>query len=248
MGVSGIASCVKVFMFIANFIFWLLGCGILGLAIWAFVDPKIQSYWDWADKDAEVKAVIDEYVGQLKYAAIILMVLGGVILIIGFLGCCGAIKESQILLATYSIILFVILSGLVAAGVYFVIQRKDLFTKFESALETKVLNRDLKKRIPDPTANTILLVPLEQQAWLKCCGVKSWKDYITDASAETFSTIKAKYSCTNAPDTNAKGCASALVTSVQDNIFFVGYGAAGAGGLCLIGIIAALCLCCSIKD
>lgn len=34
----------------------------------------------------------------LQYAGIVLIVVGGIVMVVGFFGCCGAIRESQCLL------------------------------------------------------------------------------------------------------------------------------------------------------
>ncbi len=71
--------------------FQLLGCAILGVGIWVRVDPNLSKYVDNS--------------GTFDYlytGAYILIVVGVIVMIIGFLGCCGAIRESQCMLATVS--------------------------------------------------------------------------------------------------------------------------------------------------
>ncbi len=79
-------------------VFQLLGCAILGVGIWVRVDPHFKEYVDSS-----------EAFNYLYTGAYILIFVGVTIMIIGFLGCCGAIRESQCMLATVSII-FIILS------------------------------------------------------------------------------------------------------------------------------------------
>lgn len=42
----------------------------------------------------------------LQYAGIALIVIGSIVMIVGFFGCCGAIRESQCLLVMVSNIIF----------------------------------------------------------------------------------------------------------------------------------------------
>ena len=68
----------------------LIGCALLAVGIWAKVEEK-----SLADliKDEDIATSLNVY-------AWIVIVVGAVILILGFLGCCGAIRESQCMLAT----------------------------------------------------------------------------------------------------------------------------------------------------
>lgn len=66
----------------------------MGLGIWILIDKDLK------DLTATESFAILQYLG---YAAV---VVGGAIMIIGFFGCCGAIRESQCLLVMVSKILF----------------------------------------------------------------------------------------------------------------------------------------------
>ena len=70
--------CGKLFnltIFVCNSLFFLTGCAILGLG--AYMQANIESFGDFmVDYDVD--------------SAVILMGLGGVILCLAFLGCCGA--------------------------------------------------------------------------------------------------------------------------------------------------------------
>ena len=56
---------------------------------------------------------------MIEQAAYILLALGGLIFIISFLGYCGAIKESRVLLTTYGIFLIIIFTLQVFRVIYF---------------------------------------------------------------------------------------------------------------------------------
>ena len=55
---------------------------------------------------------------MIEQAAYILLALGGLIFIISFLGYCGAIKESRVLLTTYGIFLIIIFALQVFRVIY----------------------------------------------------------------------------------------------------------------------------------
>lgn len=72
------------------------GAAILGVGVWVKVDS--------ASLLGIVEHVEDEAPGlsQLANVGYLLIAVGGVLLVIGFLGCCGAIRESRCMLLTVS--------------------------------------------------------------------------------------------------------------------------------------------------
>ncbi|KAF6018272.1 TSPAN8 [Bugula neritina] len=80
-GLSGCFACIKYLMFAFNFIFWLIGCALVGFGIWVLVDDTFK------------ELAADTSFAALQYAGIGIIVVGCVIMIIGFFGCCGAIRE-----------------------------------------------------------------------------------------------------------------------------------------------------------
>ena len=93
----------------------LLGAAAFGLGIWAYVDKSKMTVLAKVGADNTDFNVI----GLLESAAIVLMVGGAAILLIGFLGCCGAFKESQCLLVLVS--LSTLVTGM--CSVAFVLQK-----------------------------------------------------------------------------------------------------------------------------
>lgn len=73
------------------FLLQLLGCAMLGVGIWLLVSDDFTKYSD-----------ADDSLSFIYTGAYILVAIGGLIMIIGFLGCCGAIRESQCMLGCVS--------------------------------------------------------------------------------------------------------------------------------------------------
>jgi len=65
---------------------------MLGVGIWILVDDDFEKY---------TKGV--EEFSLINTAAYVAIVIGIIIMVIGFLGCCGAIRESQVMLALVSL-------------------------------------------------------------------------------------------------------------------------------------------------
>ncbi|XP_039409237.1 tetraspanin-4 isoform X2 [Corvus cornix cornix] len=77
-------QCIKYLMFVFNLLFWLGGCGILGVGIWLAVTQG-----NFATLSSSFPSLS---------AANLLIVTGTFVMIIGFVGCIGAIKENKCLL------------------------------------------------------------------------------------------------------------------------------------------------------
>ena len=71
----------------------LSGVAVLGVGIWILVDPDLQDYID------VIHVTDEEY---FKYAAYILIAFGAFVLVVGFCGCCGAIRNSKCMLGFVS--------------------------------------------------------------------------------------------------------------------------------------------------
>lgn len=63
------------------------------------------------------------------FAAIILIVFGGIVFLISFFGCCGAIRESYCMTMTYASVLFVIFIGQVVIAVFVLVNQEDFKSK-----------------------------------------------------------------------------------------------------------------------
>ncbi|XP_068629974.1 23 kDa integral membrane protein-like isoform X2 [Battus philenor] len=85
---------VKYVLFFSNLFFALAGLALLGLGV--AVQLQISPVTDIAD-------------AAIQAAPIGSMVVGGVVFLIAFFGCCGAIKESNCMLITYSIFMIILM-------------------------------------------------------------------------------------------------------------------------------------------
>lgn len=73
----------------------LAGAAIMGVGIWVKVDSgSLLGILENVDGSSAIS--------QLVSVSYVLMAVGGVLLVIGFLGCCGAIRESKCMLLTVS--------------------------------------------------------------------------------------------------------------------------------------------------
>ena len=106
-------SLVKYFMVFFNILFILAGCILIGFGAWSQVDAKVIFFFKEKLLSIDLKSFIQDYLNFLGDSYVntpfFLMIVGGVIFLVAFLGCCGAWKESKCLIYTYAFFLAVIL-------------------------------------------------------------------------------------------------------------------------------------------
>uniref|UniRef100_A0A7N6BN85 Tetraspanin n=1 Tax=Anabas testudineus TaxID=64144 RepID=A0A7N6BN85_ANATE len=101
-------SCIKYLMFVFNFLIFLGGSFLLGVGVWVLVDPT---------GFREIVAA-----NPLLFTGVyIILGMGGMLFLLGFLGCCGAIRENKcLLLFFFMLILLIFLAELAAAILAFI--------------------------------------------------------------------------------------------------------------------------------
>ncbi|XP_063164438.1 CD9 antigen [Candoia aspera] len=107
MPVKGGTKCIKYLLFVFNFIFWLAGTAVLGIGLWLRFDTQTREIFNSEHNDTTF------YTGVY-----ILIGAGALIMLVGFLGCCGAIQESQCMLGLFFTFLLVIFALEVAAAIW----------------------------------------------------------------------------------------------------------------------------------
>ncbi|XP_056264739.1 tetraspanin-5 isoform X3 [Pseudoliparis swirei] len=81
-----VSCCIKYFIFGFNIIFWFLGVAFLGIGLWAWSEKGVLS---------NISSITD--LGGFDPVWLFLVV-GGVMFILGFAGCIGALRENSFLL------------------------------------------------------------------------------------------------------------------------------------------------------
>uniref|UniRef100_A0A671RK59 Tetraspanin-5-like n=1 Tax=Sinocyclocheilus anshuiensis TaxID=1608454 RepID=A0A671RK59_9TELE len=84
--VHEVGCCIKYFIFGFNIIFWLLGVAFLSVALWAWSEKGVLS---------NISSITD--LGGFDPVWLFLVV-GGVMFVLGFAGCIGALRENSFLL------------------------------------------------------------------------------------------------------------------------------------------------------
>merc|ERR1712241_328536 len=127
------------------------------------------------DIDNQVKGIIREVTQPtvIEQGAYILIAAGAFIFIISFLGYCGAIKESRVLLTAYGIFIVIIALLQVAAIVLAAIYKGPAGDEAR-----KFAKYTLKKYYRDADHRDAVTLTWDfMMAELKCCGVNSYEDF-----------------------------------------------------------------------
>ncbi|XP_051515854.1 CD81 antigen isoform X2 [Myxocyprinus asiaticus] len=147
--VEGGMKCVKYLLFVFNFIFWLMGSLVLAVGLWLRLDPNTVSLLGEGGPDTFFIGVY------------ILIAAGGLMMLVGFFGCCGAVRESQCLLGLFFTCLLIIFGSEVAAGVF------GFFNKDKIIEEIKTFyNEEAGKNYNNTTVQSYHSI-------LNCCGSPS---------------------------------------------------------------------------
>ncbi|XP_049807583.1 23 kDa integral membrane protein-like isoform X1 [Schistocerca serialis cubense] len=223
--VSGGMSCVKYLLFTFNLLFVI--SGIVIVSVGALALSNFSSY--------------DTFFGGSVIAGpVLLLIVGIIVFIVAFFGCCGALKENHCMVVTFSVLLLIIfameLGGGIAGYVLKDVLKDDLDTQLNSTLYKYESNEDIKK------AWDIM------QTDLNCCGINGPDDW-------NKAGLKVPASCCPSYDLNEmcaskqydKGCMDALEKLISHHAVVLGGVGIGIAFVQLVGVILACCLAKSIR-
>ncbi|XP_032375987.1 CD63 antigen [Etheostoma spectabile] len=235
MGVEGGMKCVKFLLFFFNFIFWL--CGLALVVVGVLVQVGLHKTLMMKNASASGPAIV-------------LIAVGVVIFFIAFFGCCGAWKENHCMVATFTVLLVLVILVEIAAVIAGYVFRNKL---------TDVVQDSLKNMISDYENGTAefqhSLDKLQED--LKCCGFNGssdWKDFSSDKKSVPDSCcVKVTPKCgvgamTDAAKVHQEGCGEALVAYLKKNMLWVIVAAIVIAVLQIMGIAFACLLMRGIRS
>ncbi|XP_039618134.1 tetraspanin-8-like [Polypterus senegalus] len=193
---AGVSSCMKYSMFFFNFLFWVAGCIILGVSIWLRVNKNNQIV------SSDIPAVN------------LLIAIGSIIMVLGFLGCCGAIRESRCMLLLFFIGLLLIFLLLVAAGIVGIVYKSKVEDGVKEALKGYVPITSQTEDIQN-AMNSL-------QSEAKCCGIfngaSDWGNAVPDSCK-----CQLPNNCTTSGTTTVYKltCGDYIIQQMQNNMIIV---------------------------
>ncbi|XP_063683533.1 tetraspanin-33-like isoform X1 [Bolinopsis microptera] len=162
MGVG--TGLMKTLMFVFNGIVWVLGLVLFVVGIVVLVEGK-----NWNE-------IVDN---KTVPVSVMLIVVGLIIAVVGFLGCFGAMKQSGNMLLAYSVILGLIIILQCVAGILAFIFSDEAIKASHSGFVTAVANYDPRD---DSTTGGIDWL----QKHLDCCGIQNASDWRENAQKATI--------------------------------------------------------------
>ncbi|CAG9858844.1 unnamed protein product [Phyllotreta striolata] len=209
---------VKLFVFGANVIFALGGLALIIVGV--LYKLNISDFTD---------AIPKEY-DDISLAPILTIVVGCIIFVIAFFGCCGAIRESTCLLTTYAVILLVIFLLQIAVGVFTFLEIKDK-DEFKTKVDSKIVD------IFNNNKNEELIQLIQKN--LKCCGIDGPK-FLPGTTPPP--------SCIGTEGVYTTGCKSAFYDFLMNSMRVIGIVLLSLSALEVVGTVFSLCLSSSIKN
>jgi len=278
------ATCAKYLLCLFNFAFFMVGSAVLCIGIWlavakeSFINlTRISTTSFNGGGKNDIKLTLEELTepSVIEQGAYILIAAGAFIFIISFLGYCGAIKESRVLLTAYGIFIIIIALLQVAAIVLAAVFRNKALVETE-----KFAKYTLTKYYTDKDHRDAVTLSWDfMQAELGCCGVTDFhdfegaekfqqyvrssnsgqivpesccflKNYTQNDGVNLFTPESPDCITTPTPQNSNfnKGCYDKIKRWIQDNLNIVIGTAAGVIGLQVLGIIFAFCLCKAVSS
>ncbi|XP_029364185.1 tetraspanin 35 [Echeneis naucrates] len=159
---------LKVMMFVFNGIIFLAGAAILGVGIWVKVDSS--SILSFLGKIENAPSEL----GQVLHVGYLLIAIGALLVVIGFLGCCGAVRESKCMLLLFFIIIMLVFIAEVAGAIVILVFRPladELIQKLGTAAVQNIKADYGKNSDITGLWNTTMTT-------LKCCGFYNASDFV----------------------------------------------------------------------
>ncbi|XP_030000844.1 tetraspanin-1-like [Sphaeramia orbicularis] len=236
---------LKIMMFIFNGAIFLAGAAILGVGVWAKVDTG--SLLGFLSEVDGAPPGLD----QLVNVSYLLIAVGAVLLVIGFLGCCGAIRESRCMLLMFFCIVLIIFIAEVAGAVILLVYQ-GLAEDLVGSLENQI-RKDISENYgPDNSVTSLWNATMKE---FKCCGFTNYTDfdespYYTEHGGLFYpvqccnGTLTENGPCSkvNAEISNVDGCYSKLVQFIEENAVIIAAVALGIAALEVAAMVVSMIL------
>lgn len=230
------AKCMKYMLFAFNFLFWVLGIAVLGVGIYSRI------------KSDNYDTILGD--GGASSAANILIASGVFVSIIGFVGCCGAIKENKTMLIIYFILVLLIFILEIAAGALAYAKKDEMEEELTKNIQKIIMDNYSDDHEADAATKGFVKAIDWFQIEVKCCGAEGYTDWKKSNWGKENVLKLAPKSCCIEEDCVAikstiynTGCIAAGKTYVKEHLWQVGGVGVGIAVIQLLVMIAAICLC-----
>ncbi|XP_043790444.1 CD9 antigen-like [Apis laboriosa] len=164
---------VKYSLVCINLIFWAVGLAAVGLAVWMLTGQMF------------LLSLAEEQ-HNLNAGLYILLSAGILMLIVAFLGCCGAFRGSQCMLVAFFSCLLVVIVAQIAAGAWLYTNSNRL----EELVKSSVINT-VKNKYGEDSAHTETVDAFQSD--LGCCGATGPADWTGSKYATSDSSFPVSF-------------------------------------------------------
>lgn len=243
---KGCIKATKYFLFLFNLLFFILGAVILGFGLWILLDYT------------SFLAVLQSSSSALRVGSYILLGVGSVTMLMGFLGCLGAVNEVKCLLGLYFTCLLLILIAQITAGVLIYLQRDGLKAEIAEAIHHLIVNYDSPESQEKSFGATWDYI----QRTMKCCGWKGPSNWTDNLIIKNSSVLLYPCSChqrrenDTMPETGfcegvapySSGCVANVETWLYSNLGLIFGVCIGVAVIEVLGMVLSMCLCKNVEQ
>jgi len=233
-----VSTSFKYIVLLFNLLFFFLGCAIIGVGI--YMQVKMAAYFD--------------LLGDITInSATIFIIVGVIITIISFFGCCGAIMENPCMMYTFATLVTLML--LIEVGLTAVILIYKSETRDEVIKQMK--NGLAYYNAEDGSHHGVTLTWDAMQETYHCCGIEHPRDWeslpesqmkpksVPDSCCKIKREGCGLGALDNKPDNKdifEVGCFTKFATDVETNVEVAGAVGGVLGAVQLIAILVACCM------
>ncbi|NWY42246.1 TSN1 protein, partial [Sylvia atricapilla] len=235
----GCFTFIKVMMILFNLAIFLSGGTLLGVGIWVKVD---------GESFLNIFGALSSSILQVVNVGYLFIVIGAILLVIGFLGCYGAQKESKCLLMMFFSVVLIIFIAEVAAAVLALV-----FTGLAETLLTGLVTPLLKEKYgSDDEFTKIWNITMTE---VHCCGLNNYTDFNNSYFYETHGSypvqccdMKEPCNSTLAAQSAVEGCFKQILEEIRTNAGVAGGVAAGIAALEIAAMAVSMYLYCRLDE
>ncbi|XP_028910298.1 CD9 antigen [Ornithorhynchus anatinus] len=221
MPVKGGTKCIKYLLFGFNFVFWLAGITVLAIGLWLRFDSQTKSIFEQEENHAKF------YTGVY-----ILIGAGALMMLVGFLGCCGAVQESQCMLGLFFIFLLVIFALEIAAAIWGYSNKDKVISEIQKIYQDSYDTYKAKgSKVHRETLKAF-------HSALKCCGTSGIIDQLISETCPEKDVLEAL---------TTKSCITAIEEVFNNKFHIIGAVGIGIAVVMVFGMIFSMILCCAIR-
>ncbi|KHN70824.1 CD9 antigen, partial [Toxocara canis] len=225
-------KCIKYTFFFFNFLFFVFGGTVCGLALLVRFDNAIQKRLGDLLLQSNMHTV---EINDLYLALYIIASLGLVLFVLGFFGCCGAFCEQLCVIGLYFTVVAILFVVELAGAIYLLVNKENIKNSFINTFRTTIVGNYYKNQYIRQQLDLL-------QSEAHCCGATGCTNYQSPppSCGCVFSPQH--------PQGNVIGCAVKIVDIFENNIVIIIVVAAAIFIVELIALIFSCIICSAVRE